>query len=158
MNGDFLDDILYTEAGASSQIVVALQLPSASTSEPPAFYTSSFDNTLPVRDAEEGCIQKPIENKRMTVPHSAALVDFDGDCLADLFMTVQDLTTGKKYYEIYLRREKSETVDIGKKVTQFTAQTNAANQTTTTTATTEEASVLAGLGSFCLVTREEVPE
>jgi len=42
-----------------------------------------------VRDSEkEGCIGKPIENKRMTVPHSTALVDFDGDCMADLFVTV----------------------------------------------------------------------
>lgn len=67
-----------------------------------------------MRDSEEeGCIGKPIENKRLTVPHSTALVDFDGDCMADLFVTVQDLTTGKKFYEIYLRRLKSETVDIG---------------------------------------------
>lgn len=49
------------------------------------------------------------------MPHSAALIDFDGDCMADLFVTVQDLTTGKKYYEIYLRRERSESVEIGHK-------------------------------------------
>ena len=29
LNGDYLDDIMYTEAGANSQILVALQLPSA---------------------------------------------------------------------------------------------------------------------------------
>ena len=80
------------------------------------FYTTSFEQALLVREAtgnEEGCIQKTIENKRMTVPHSTALVDFDGDCMADLFVTVQDLTTGKKYYEMYLRREKSESVEVG---------------------------------------------
>jgi hypothetical protein len=33
------------------------------------------------------------------------MIDFDGDCLSDLFMTVTDSTTGKSYYEIYLRRE-----------------------------------------------------
>ena len=40
------------------------------------------------------------------------MVDFDGDCMADLFVTIQDLTTGKKYYEIYLRREISESVEV----------------------------------------------
>lgn len=64
-----------------------------------------------LQNTEAECIDKPIENKRLTVPHSIGLVDFDGDCMADLFMTVQDLTTGKKFYEIYLRREASETVD-----------------------------------------------
>ena len=29
LNGDFLDDIMYTEAGSSSQILVALQLPAS---------------------------------------------------------------------------------------------------------------------------------
>ena len=83
--------------------------------DPPVFYTTTFDNALVIRapaanstnteDPNAGCIQKPIENKRLTVPHSTALIDFDGDCMADLFVTVQDLTTGKKFYEIYLRRE-----------------------------------------------------
>jgi hypothetical protein len=33
------------------------------------------------------------------------MIDFDGDCLSDLFVTVVDTSTGKTYYEIYLRRE-----------------------------------------------------
>lgn len=32
--------------------------------------------------------------------------------MADLFVTVQDLSTGKMFYEIYLRREISESVEI----------------------------------------------
>jgi len=95
--------------------MVALQLPSMAISDPAAFYTATFENALLVRDPEEGCIAKRIENKRLTVPHSTALIDFDGDCMADLFVTVQDLTTGKKFYEIYLRREISENVDYGLK-------------------------------------------
>ena len=77
------------------------------------FYTAPFETALLARNgAEEGCITKQIENKRLTVPHSIGLVDFDGDCMADLFITIQDLTTGRKYYEIYLRRELSESVEI----------------------------------------------
>jgi hypothetical protein len=95
--------------------MIALQLPSTSITDPAAFYTTTFEHALLVRSTDYGCIAKPIENKRLTVPHSTALVDFDGDCMADLFVTVQDLTTGKKFYEIYLRREISETVDYGLK-------------------------------------------
>ena len=129
LNGDFLEDILYTESGTSASIMVAYQLPSTSdatvdletstVSTSASFFTTSFDSLVLkdnfAEDSEgndDGCISKQIENKRMTVPHSTALVDFDGDCLADLFVTIQDLTTGKKYYEIYLRREQSTTVDI----------------------------------------------
>ena len=80
----------------------------------------------PTNDADSPdseCIQKPIENKRLTVPHSTALIDFDGDCMSDLFVTVQDLTTGKKFYEIYLRRERSENIEIGHKTTTIVSQT-----------------------------------
>ena len=117
MNGDFLDDIIYTDPGHSSQIMVSYQLPNNSTSQysvtpQQAFYTTTFENALLVKNPDEGCISKTIETKRLTIPHSTALVDFDGDCMADLFVTVQDLTTGKKYYEIYLRRQYSESVQI----------------------------------------------
>ena len=34
------------------------------------------------------------------------MVDFDGDCLSDLFITIQEEDNpGKQYYEILLRRE-----------------------------------------------------
>ena len=29
-----------------------------------------------------------IENPVLTTPHSVSMVDFDGDCLSDLFLTV----------------------------------------------------------------------
>jgi hypothetical protein len=47
-----------------------------------------------------------IESPELTTPHSVSMIDFDGDCLSDLFMTVQEQDNpSKKYYEIYLRRE-----------------------------------------------------
>ena len=63
--------------------------------------------------------------------------------MSDLFMTVQDLSTGRKFYEIYIRREYSETLPTQ-------VQTNK-NDTT-------PAQNLTGLGSFCLVSREELPD
>ena len=172
LNGDFLDDIMYTEAGSSSQILVALQLPASQPSDPPLFYTTSFDHALVIRSnpnaaensPESACIQKPIENKRLTVPHSTALIDFDGDCMADLFVTIQDLTTGKKYYEIYLRREKTESVEIAHKTSSIVSQTTSQTGNGKTVVTSESSEfhespgTLDGLGSFCLVSREEVPE
>ena len=64
----------------------------------------------------------------MTVPHSTALVDFDGDCMADLFVTVQDLTTGKKYYEMYLRREGREQIQQVTKGADATMEPDHSNQ------------------------------
>lgn len=50
----------------------------------------------------ESLIQKP----ELTTPHSISMIDFDGDCLSDLFITVQEQDNpSKKYYEIYVRRE-----------------------------------------------------
>jgi hypothetical protein len=60
-----------------------------------------------VTDETEGCLQRSIQsgNRKLSIPHTAAMIDFDGDCLSDLFLTVVDIITGKTYYEIYLRRE-----------------------------------------------------
>jgi predicted PilT family ATPase len=68
------------------------------------------------------------------MPHTSSLIDLDGDCLSDLFLTVKDVSTGNYYYEIYLRREQSTLMDIE---TEFN---------------------FTGLNSFCLVAREEIPE
>ena len=46
-------------------------------------------------------ISKPM----LTTPHSVSMLDFDGDCMSDLFLTVEEQDNpGKKYYEIYVRR------------------------------------------------------
>lgn len=45
------------------------------------------------------------------MPHSTSLIDIDGDCMSDLFVTVTDSQTGKSYYEIYIRREKDQSLD-----------------------------------------------
>ncbi len=65
-----------------------------------------FDSSLLVTDETEGCISKKLTKKKLSMPHSTSMVDFDGDCLSDLFITVTDQVTGKTFYEIYLRREK----------------------------------------------------
>ena len=70
-----------------------------------------FEKTMLVQDETEGCLQKKGGKQKLSTPHSASLVDFDGDCLSDLFLTVVDQTTGKTYYDIYLRREHELTVD-----------------------------------------------
>lgn len=59
------------------------------------------------------------------------MIDLDGDCLSDLFLTVKDVSTGKYYYEIYLRREQIQFTDT--------------NQDTQN-----------AMNSFCLVAREEI--
>ena len=69
------------------------------------------------------------------MPHSSSMIDLDGDCLSDLFLTVKDVSTGTYFYEIYLRREKT---------TLFEA------------ADSENSETFTSLNSFCLVAREEI--
>lgn len=57
-----------------------------------------------VTDETEGCISRKLPQSRLTQPHSSSLIDLDGDCISDLFLTVTDGKTS--YYEIYLRRER----------------------------------------------------
>ena len=108
LNGDFLEDVLFTDT-SSNNVMVALQTDVKDT----PFVVTDFRSSMIVRDPNEGCISGDMAHKRLTIPHSVAMVDFDGDCLSDLFLTVQDVSSGRKYYEIYLRREFSETMPIG---------------------------------------------
>jgi hypothetical protein len=82
-------------------------------------------------------------SRKLSIPHTAALIDFDGDCLSDLFLTVVDIQTGKTYYEIYLRREKEEPDTL--------------NDDENTVMNETASGQFKGLNSLCLVTREEVP-
>ena len=74
---------------------------------PYEFLISDFDTAMLVTDETEGCLQRKSGKRKLSNPHSSSMIDFDGDCLSDLFLTVTDQATGKSYYEIYLRREKS---------------------------------------------------
>lgn len=49
-----------------------------------------FDSSMLVTDETEGCISKKLNKKKLSMPHSTSMVDFDGDCLSDLFITVTD--------------------------------------------------------------------
>lgn len=105
---------------------------------PSEWLVRDFGESMLVTDETEGCLQQKNPVK-LTLPHSAAVVDFDGDCMADLFLTVVDTTSGKSYYEIYVRRE-SELIG---------AQSD------------DDGSLFAnstfGMNSLCLVAREELP-
>lgn len=57
-----------------------------------------------VTDETEGCISRTLPKATLSQPHSSSMIDLDGDCISDLFLTVTDGYT--TYYEIYLRRER----------------------------------------------------
>jgi hypothetical protein len=102
---------------------------------------------------EPDCITKGLSSPRLTSPHSAALIDIDGDCMSDLFLTVEDTSSGRKFYEIWLRRETQTTLDLTQE-----APTAKAGKATKASADEDfPANTLTGLQSFCLVTREEIP-
>lgn len=100
-----MEDILYTEASAPYKLKIAFQ-----TRNPEEFLTKDFESSMLVTDETEGCLQRSIKQgeRKLSIPHTAAQIDFDGDCLSDLFLTIVDSSSGKTYYEIFLRREKEQ--------------------------------------------------
>ncbi|CDW73884.1 UNKNOWN [Stylonychia lemnae] len=139
LNGDYLEDIIYTDV--NHDIKVAFQK-----RNPAELFVTDFDQALLVTDETEGCLQKKNVKRKLSVPHSTSLIDFDGDCLSDLFITVTEVNSGKSFYEIYIRREKELQDDLN----QDDPQNISANQT-------QLDSSLRGMNTFCLVSREEIP-
>lgn len=97
---------------------------------------------MTVKDETEGCLQRKSGKRKLTTPHSSALIDFDGDCLSDLFITIIDQASGKAYYEIYIRREK---------------ETNDEMNEDSVNSTVEFDPSIKGLNAYCLAAREEIP-
>jgi hypothetical protein len=79
-----LEDILYTDP-VSKKIMVALQK-----RNPNELTISDFDSSMLVQDETEGCLSRKTGTKKLSQPHSTSLIDLDGDCMSDLFMTVTD--------------------------------------------------------------------
>ena len=111
--------------------MIAFQIPS----DPASLLMQSFNSALIAED--EDCLA-PFDSKQLTTPHSTAMLDFDGDCMSDLFLTTKH--GGENYYEFYMRRERSRSVSHP-----ASAATNAT-----------EPQDLTGFGSFCLVSREKL--
>jgi len=93
-----------------------------------------------VKDETEGCISRVLPKISLSKPHFSSLIDLDGDCVSDLFLTVEDISTGTHFYEIYLRRERTSISDNDKDAVE-----------------NSEKSINTGLNSYCLVSREEIP-
>ena len=102
LNGDFLEDVMFNQPG-SSDIMIAFQVPS----DPTALHMTSFNDALIADD--DDCMT-PFDSKQLTTPHSVAMLDFDGDCMSDLFLTSKH--GGENYYEFYMRRERSRSADV----------------------------------------------
>jgi len=66
------------------------------------------------------------------------MLDFDGDCMSDLFLTTRH--GGENYYEFYMRRERTRSVF----------------HPATATSNTTEPTEMTGFSSFCLVSREKL--
>lgn len=148
LNGDFTDDVMYTDT-SSNKIKIAYQ---AVVDGEETFVIRDFYDAIPMKTLEPDCITKTIPNARMTSPHSMSLIDLDGDCMSDLFLTVEDSSSGKKYYEIWLRREAQTPLDIS-------GERPVAKNNKTAEYDEDDfpPNMLTGLQSFCLVTREEIP-
>ena len=66
-------------------------------SDPSNFQVVNFSDFLVTDD--DNC-KTPSSSDLISIPNSNAFIDFDGDCLADIFLTKQK-SDGSSYYEIY---------------------------------------------------------
>lgn len=100
INGDQIDDLIFNNADATQggKLNVAIFNVVSGKYDISNFYDTMVDPSC-------GGVKSQLSEPELTTPHSVSMVDFDGDCLSDLFMTVQDSSSSKVYYEIYLRRE-----------------------------------------------------
>ena len=103
LNGDYIDDIIYNNVnGKSGKLEVAIF-----NSKTGVYDVSNFKDTMV--DPTCGGVNSKVTNPSLTTPLSVSMIDFDGDCLSDLFLTIQDDDNpSKKYYEIYTRQEQKE--------------------------------------------------
>lgn len=53
--------------------------------------------------ATDASCLKPETRASLSIPHSAAFLDLDGDCMPDLFLT-KERPNGTLFYEIYIQR------------------------------------------------------
>jgi hypothetical protein len=69
----------------------------------PGKYTSwnFFDNYVVSTTEDSNCLQ-PNKSDVTSIPNSNAFIDFDGDCMPDLFLTRTN-SAGQSYYEIYIQ-------------------------------------------------------
>ena len=130
LNGDFIEDVMFNQPG-QTDIMIAFQVPG----DPAALLMQSFNSGLIAGD--EDCLA-PFDSKQLTTPHSTAMLDFDGDCMSDLFLTTKH--GGENYYEFYMRRERTRSV----------------SQPASAASNTTEPTEITGFSSFCLVSREKL--
>jgi hypothetical protein len=57
---------------------------------PDEFSIKDFESAMLDNDETDGCLQRKAGKRKLSTPHSTSLIDFDGDCLSDLFLTVTD--------------------------------------------------------------------
>ena len=84
INGDQIDDIIFNNMEAdpkNGKLNVAIY-----NEETNKYDVGGFRDLMV--DKNCGGAKSRIEAPELTTPHSVSMVDFDGDCLSDLFMTV----------------------------------------------------------------------
>lgn len=111
-----------------------------------------FDSAMLSLDENEGCLKNKIIKRKVSMPHSVSLIDIDGDCMADLFLTVVDPSTQKTYYELYIRREVS--VSDEDLESDFYANSSSSSGISSSSGSL---TMLKGMNAYCLVQRDELP-
>ena len=88
---NFRMDILYQSESSGMQVALGTM------NDPGKFSVVKFSEFIVTDD--ENCAT-PSSSDLISIPNSNAFVDFNGDCMADIFLTRQK-ADGSTYYEIY---------------------------------------------------------
>lgn len=100
LNGDLRNEIVYNDE--SGNVKVGVFNADMTEMKPLDFYS-----TFVLSSTDDSSCLDPAPTDSLSIPHSSAYLDLDGDCLADIFMTKQRDNSDSPelspyYYEIYI--------------------------------------------------------
>lgn len=67
------------------------------------FDFKDFDDFLIKNEDDDEC-ENPTEGDFISSPHSNAFLDFNGDCMPDIYLSKISNKTKEHYYEIYMQK------------------------------------------------------
>lgn len=89
-DANYRNEILYNDPSSGKVKVYKIS------EKKSTFFTEKY------RAADTDCLN-PVD-VGLSIPHSTAYLDLDGDCMPDLFLTKTDPVSSETIYEIYIQR------------------------------------------------------
>lgn len=94
INGDYQKELIYNNIDGEIKVGVISEDGTNMT-------IKSFNDNFVLGSSINSDCMDPDSSEYLSIPHSAAYLDLDGDCLADIFFTKYNPSENKYYIEIY---------------------------------------------------------